>query len=730
MIYYAHSDRQKDKAHWHLLKEHLLDTADTAALFAERFGAEKLSYLGGLLHDIGKYNPEFQKRLSGENIRVDHSTPGAIEAVKKYGAFGYLLAYIIAGHHSGLPDWGSQAGESSLEFRLNKKVGDHKEFLTEIELPSPKAIQMPKFVRSDGFSVQFFIRFLYSCLVDADFLDTERALDMGRAASRPKGYSLLTLKSSLDLYLDKFVSKARDTPVNIKRTAILAACRNKANNPPGLFTLTVPTGGGKTMSSLSFALSHAVEHGMERVIYVIPYTSIIEQNAEVFRSVLGEENVLEHHSNFAFPPEKDPERDSEYASSIEQMLRAAAENWDLPIIATTNVQFFESLFASRSSRCRKLHNIANSVIILDEAQMLPTGFLKPCLNALSELVAGYHTTVVLCTATQPAINRYLPKFINPVELMEAPSALYEAFKRVDVRYLGKVTDDELAEKLLNHKQVLYIVNTKKHARLLYQRISGDDSFHLSTRMCPAHRSSVLAEIKRRLKEGAACRVVSTQLIEAGVDVDFPVVYRSMAGIDSVAQAAGRCNREGILPNGQVYVFDPESHGIPRGWLNRTASLGRQVLERYDDPMSLKAIEDYFHLLYQVEAEELDRERILADIEEQSSKLRFPFHTIAEKFKLIEDNTYTVIIPWDDTCLKTLEAAASSPFPGSFIRRLQRYGVQLFEKEFYEMLAGGFLDETAGMYFALREEVYQRYYRETTGLEPITESMLLNELLVI
>jgi len=558
----------------------------------------------------------------------------------------------------------------------------------------------------------------------------EIALAAEKAGSRNRQYSLKKLADTLDLFLDDLSARAPDTAVNSKRSGILADCREKAQHAPGLFTLTVPTGGGKTLSSLSFALRHALRYGKERIIYVIPYTSIIEQNAAVFRDVLGEENILEHHSNFSFPQEGKAETEAEYAGGMEQKLKLAAENWDMPIIATTNVQFFESLFAAKSSRCRKLHNIANSVVIIDEAQMIPTGFLKPCLNAVVELVVNYYATVVLCTATQPAIKKILPEGISPVEIINDPAGLYQSFKRVQVSNIGSVPDDELAESMRGYDQVLCIVNSKKHARLLYERISGQGTFHLSTRMCPEHRTKVLETIKRRLKEGQACRVVSTQLIEAGVDIDFPVVYRSMAGIDSIAQSAGRCNREGLRQAGQVYVFCPEKHGMPRGWLSRTASLGGIVFERHEDPLGMEGVKEYFSSLYDVDAAELDKEGILAEIREQEGQLRFPFRTIAEKFKLIDDNTSTVIIPLDNNCRKALLEAEHSQFPGAYARRLQRYCVGVYEKEFNELLEYGALEVVAGRFYVLREEAFDRHYSRETGLNPFTESMFLNDTLII
>lgn len=733
MKYYAHSDSEKNKSEWHLLKHHLEDTAKLAAGFAKSFGAEKLGYLAGLLHDIGKYSPEFQRRLEGEKNKVDHSTAGAVEAVNYYKAFGKILAYVIAGHHCGLLDWGSKADESSLEGRLNKKsLPDYSTFKMEINLPKTEELIFPitKTPAGRGFTVQFFIRFLYSSLVDADFLDTEWALNFEKALLRDNKASLAEMLSILDVFLENKCCSAPETPVNRRRAEILDSCREKAVSGPGLFTLTVPTGGGKTLSSMAFALKHAVTHSMERVIYVIPYTSIIEQNAAVFRKIFGEEKILEHHSNFSYPEDASRETESEYSAEAAEKLKLASENWDMPIVATTNVQFFESLFAAKGSRCRKLHNIANSVVIIDEAQMIPTGFLKPCINALVELVTNYNTTVVLCTATQPAINKFIPPEVKSIEIIDGPDELYRAFQRVRVHHLGELLDDSLAEKLLSHEQILCIVNSKKHARILFEKIQGEGAFHLSTRMCPAHRSEILQTIRERLEKGEICTVVSTQLIEAGVDVDFPVVYRSSAGVDSIAQSAGRCNREGLREQGEVYVFRPEKHGLPAGWLSRTAAIGESVFRRYEDPLSLDGVKEYFTTLYDIEGDELDKERIMAEIKEQEKLLRFPFRSIADKFKLIDENTTAVVIPWDDECRDILSEARWSKFPGAYARKLQRYTVQVYEQEFREMLRFGILEDIAGRFYVLREDVFRSNYSMDMGLMPCTDSMFLKDTLII
>ncbi len=733
MVFYAHSNKEEDKGKWHLLKKHLLDTAAIASKYAEPFGAEKMTYVTGLFHDVGKYSPDFQQRLDGKNIRIDHSTAGAVEVTKHYGLLGKLLAYAIAGHHCGLPDWGSTADETSLESRLRKRLADYSAFSNEISFPCSHEVKLPaiKPIISQGFSIHFLVRMIYSCLVDADYLDTEYALDKQRSSARTGSYSLIKLAAKLDHHLDKLCSTAATTFINAKRAKILSECREKAFSPPGLYTLTVPTGGGKTLSSLSFALRHAVHYEKNRVIYVIPYTSIIEQNANVFRKILGDEHVLEHHSNYAYPNEVFDETETEFSGNVWQKMKLASENWDVPIITTTNVQFFESLYSARSSKCRKLHNISNSVVILDEAQMIPTGYLKPCLNAIVELVTNYNTTIVLCTATQPAIAGLLPESLKTVEIVEDPSKLYQAFKRVDASDLGSLNDSNLAKKLTDYPQVLCIVNSKKHARLLFNRIKNESTFHLSTRMCPIHRSEVLKKIKEQLKKGACCRVISTQLIEAGVDIDFPVVFRSMTGLDSIAQSAGRCNREGLLKSGQLYTFWPEKHGMPGGWLKRTASLGQILLERSGDPLELEVVNNYFSLLYEIDDAELDKEDIMGEIKELEKQLEFPFRTISERFKLIDDqNTSTIIIPWDDFCRKILREADRAYYPSHYSRMLQRYSVDIYQNEFFELHGQGALQIVGERFYALQDEFYEKHYTEEVGLEPFTPSMFLHDPLII
>ncbi|MBM9614798.1 CRISPR-associated helicase Cas3' [Desulfobulbus rhabdoformis] len=674
MQYYAHSTESKDKTDWQTLSDHLHNVAGLAEKFATTFQAGQWGLYAGLLHDIGKACPAFLARLEGSNIRVDHATIGAKLAKERCGSLGMLLAYVICGHHGGLPDGGIQEGQ--LHFRLRKET-EPVELQPEIDSLSPPAFPFQLEEKWGMFSLAFFTRMLFSCLVDADFLDTENFCTSEKSAQRAaiQPDDMSQLRMNVQAFLAQKQAQAKPGVVNDARQQVLARCLTEAKGEQGVYTLTVPTGGGKTLSSLAFALEHAVEHDLARVIYAIPFTSIIEQNAEVFRQALGEANVLEHHCNFRIEEDKE---DSAYA----QWRSLAAENWDAPVVVTTNVQFFESLYSNATSRCRKLHNIAGSVIVLDEAQAIPTEFFEPCLAALRELVLRYGCTVVLCTATQPALqdsklqSLKLPKI---TELVEDPSALYSDLKRVQVVFLGTLNTEDLAQRLAAHSKVLCIVSTKKQAQQVVRQLPGtEENFHLSTNMYPEHRLRVLATIRQRLSNGLPCRVVSTSLVEAGVDLDFPVVYRAMAGLDSIAQAAGRCNREGKLEYGQTYVYEPdELPAMP--WLQRRMTRTRETLRTFsgEDCLSLAPMQRFFELLYDVES--LDAKKIIKRLNPKPhQELIFPFREIAEDFRLIDDQGVGVIMPGlaeDQASVALLiEQLRHSPFPQSAAKKLQRYAV--------------------------------------------------------
>lgn len=696
----------------HTLREHLLQTAERAADFASVFGFRQWGLLSGLWHDLGKYSRAFQKKLeaaSGEEAHmeakahVNHSTAGGLHAIGRFGAAGRLLAYIAAGHHAGLPDWeADRTGRAALSQRLLEKglLDDALEggISSEI-LQQPFPVEKPV-----GRDPAFWVRMLFSCLVDADFLDTEEFFDPEKAARRGGFPRLSDLLGPFDEYMTRKQAGARETSVNGIRSSILKRCIDKAKDAPGVFSLTVPTGGGKTLSSMAFALHHAALHGQRRIIYVIPYTSIIEQNADQFREIFGDA-VVEHHSNL------EPAEDDEETSRS----RLACENWDAPIIVTTNVQFFESLFASRTSRCRKLHNIAGSVVLLDEAQLLPPEFLKPILKSLDELRRHYGVAILLCTATQPALGPHkAPGFTfegleDIREIMEDPADLFNRLERVEVKLHESAPDplswEVLALELAALPSVLCIVNCRDDCRLLWS-LMPEGAFHLSALMCGAHRSRRIGEIKARLAAGLPTRVISTQLVEAGVDLDFPVVYRAMAGLDSIAQAAGRCNREGLLGKGAVTVFTPPSRP-PAGVLRQAAEIGSRLLsQNAPDPLAPQRFTAFFRELYWLQGEErLDTRNILRDLKPDNG-CRFSFRSAAANFKLIDDALQAPVIVIYGEGAKLVDQLTRLGPERWLLRKLQRYVVNL-PRRLHERLRaeGGIREVHAGIFVQSHGSLY-------------------------
>ena len=687
---------------------HLNKVASWTAKFAEAMfppGSEdaqaafQWGYSTGLWHDLGKFAPKWQDyllRKTGSNIhtdevggRVDHSTAGAQFADWSIPKLGRLVAYLIAGHHPGLANGeDGDAPQSSLKERLRKPIAEYKNAVPHEVSAHRPALPLPQFSMRFGQSLAFFMRFLFSCLTDADFLATEGFMNPSQAAHRPQEQPSMTeMEAALTAYLDHLSAQAAGTAVNHSRKEVLEACRSAAQQPPGLFSLTVPTGGGKTLSSLAFALKHARLHDLRRVIYVIPFTSIIEQNAAVFRlalASLGADVVIENHSNL--DPD-DPIRST-------TMSRLSAENWDARLVVTTNVQFFESLHANRTSRSRKLHRIARSVVILDEAQTLPIELLQPCLRSLEELTSHYGASVVLCTATQPALHRredFKIGIAAPHEIISDPGQLDRRLQRVRTKDLGSQSDEMLVSCLRERAQVLCIVSTRRHAKEIFQLLGRHEAhFHLSALMCPEHRTAALSQIKSRLNQKLPARVVSTQLIEAGVDIDFPVVFRSLAGLDSIAQAAGRCDREGLRtsragkPAGELSIFTPE-RPAPAGYLRQTAQSAAEVLAQHpDNPLSFEAIEAYFLVHFWKHQEAMDAHHILECWPREMKRLDdlflFHFKRCAEKFRVIDDLAGApVIVPYGPKGRALCEEVRKTFDPARLrylARKLQRYTVSI------------------------------------------------------
>lgn len=694
--YLAHVEEETGREQ--RLRDHLTGVAELSGGFAAAFGEEAAGRALGMYHDIGKYSRAFQDYLRADEVekkkrrgRIDHSTAGAQEFWKLRSGAGetrpmrqlrqtmaLMMASCVAGHHGGIPNMGTNVdgdGEGTLAARLKKsELPDYSTYQGEVPAPVLPMSDLARQVGASPLPSMVYTRMLFSCLVDADFLDTERFMaggDVGREGFPSMGTLLERLTKSLQAkFAAPKTQEARqklDTPINRKRGELLresiAAGKAAAGN---LYRMTVPTGGGKTISSLAFALHYAVhaKKTRRRIIYVIPYTSIIEQNAAVFRELLGADSVVEHHQNVAY---------DDTADSDMNRRRLATENWDAPLIVTTSVQFFESLFSNRPSKCRKLHNLAESIVIFDEAQMLPLNYLRPSMAAIEELVRRYDCTAVLCTATQPPLEQFFSADMRPIEICPAVMENAALFRRTHIELCGEpMTEEAIARELASYEQVLCIVNVKKTAQRLFDLLAEEDGvYHLSTNLYPVHREKVLEEIRKRLREGKTCRVISTSLVEAGVDLDFPAVYREIHGLDSIVQAAGRCNREGLIKTGgTVKVFSLEKITSSA---QRPAGLTKIVARKYGaDLTSPVAITRYFRELYDTSGDAwLDKKGIMKKTAE------YAFSDIAKDFRIIEDRTRSIFIPeTEDACalLGRLERGERSR---ALLRQAGRYMVQVY-----------------------------------------------------
>lgn len=735
-MFYAHSTSEADRSNWHELKDHLEATASLAKSSGEALGIGPAAALAGLLHDLGKYSIDFQGVLNGSGKKVDHSTAGAAvvlqAATGNDSAIAELIAYCIAGHHAGLPD---RHGESfaTLTERLKGFSANVLDPAWQTEIAPVSIGLVPVFVRgwSDrerrAFHFAFLGRMIFSCLVDADFKDTEAfyAQTEGRRIDRTWS-TLRDLLPRLRKGFDRHVEglTRTDTSVNRLRSDILSHVRSRASEPAGFFTLTVPTGGGKTLASLGFALDHAAAQGHRRIIYAIPFTSIIDQTASIFRDVLGEGVVLEHHSAF----ESEASRDETHSGKSK--LKLAMEDWAAPIIVTTNVQLFESLFAARSSRCRKLHNVAGSIVILDEAQTIPRHLLAPAVAALRVLVRDYGCTIVLCTATQPALdernfvgNHALGLPLAGRELAPDPPALAQELTRVVIRDGGVMGDGALIRDFATERQGLVIVNTRGHALSLYRaadRAGLEGLIHLTTRQYAADRRTVLTGIRTRLKIGEPCRVIATSLVEAGVDLDFPRVWRAEAGLDQIAQAAGRCNREGARPIDKsiVTLFAAPDNPPPAEIKGLSGDL-RRILHKHPDLLVPAAMEEFFAEVYwRIGAKGLDRYEILADFNLAENETDFAYRTVAGKFRMIESGLVPVIVAKSDAARAVVDRLAIEAIPsGVLARELQSYVVQVPPRARARLIACGHVafaeEKKRGDQFAVLAT--ESLYRSDVGL---------------
>ena len=648
-----------------------------------------------------------------------------------------LIAYAIAGHHAGLPDMHSNTGSlDSLNERLKKEL-DPLDSTWDLEIRPdatglwPEGFTLEKEHETTAFQLSFLTRMIFSCLVDADFRDTEHFYAVAKGETIDRDWPTLPeivgqLRDRLNNHFAELASKGK---VNRLRREILEHVRTQADCPPGLFSLNVPTGGGKTLTSLAFALDHAKTHGLERIVYAIPFTSVIDQTADIFRDVLGEGVVLEHHSAI-------DETNSTNREGAEK-LRLAMEDWVAPIVATTNVQLFESLFSHRPSRCRKLHNLARAVIVLDEAQTIPLNVLRPAVAALDELARNYGSSIVLCTATQPALKApdFKGGFDQVHELAPDPPRLHLKLARVKIVHEGVVSDESLCDVLAQTAQGMVIVNSRKHALDLFRQACEadiDGVVHLSTRQYAAQRRRILADVRQRLKEGKPCRLIATSLVEAGVDLDFPRVWRAETGLDSIAQAAGRCNREGRrdVADSIVTVFQPAEHSSPAE-LSQLAGDMERIMGRHDDLLSLEAMKDYFQEVYWRKGQRLGDD-FLEKFRMNKHGTNFFFREVGETFRLIQSGLEPVIVDREEEAHKALRDLAHSEQSGGVARRLQPYVVQVHSR-FRKQLV-----DNEHVYFAEGERFGDQFavlfskslYREDVGLLWEDADALDNEVMIV
>lgn len=706
----------------HDLVEHLHAVADLSEGFARSFGGGQLARYLGLWHDIGKFNPAFQQYLldaerdpKRKRHGPDHKAAGACVAeAQKHG----FLNQLIQGHHGGM-----KAPADFESWYEDKKAATH-EAMALARKAVPEAFQVespsaPTHVGQDPLAAEFFLRMLFSALVDADFLDTEEHFNPDKTAARTSEPSMDVLWQRFEQSQSLLLESAKPTHVNQMRREIYRACIDAAQHKRGLFRLTVPTGGGKTLSGLSFALRHALKHNLKRVLVVVPFITITEQTAGVYRGILENEGdpapvVLEHHSGAV----EQMRGNSTDSVGADKWNRLAAENWDAPVVVTTTVQFFESLFANGTSRCRKLHRLAESVIVIDEAQALPIGLLDPILDGLRELCTHYGSSVVLSTATQPAFQEIEPfRKLDAAEIVPQPERYFSALSRVD--YEWRMDEEQSWEEVANwmrvEPRVLAICNTKKDALALLSTLDDSEALHLSTLLCGAHRRRVVSEVKRRLDAQEPCRLVTTQVVEAGVDIDFPLVLRAFGPLDSIIQAAGRANREGKLAGkGRVIVFNPAEGGSPRGSYQIAREMTRTFLHDgppdMDDPASVAR---YFKKLYPLE--NLDAKKI------QKLRKEFDYPAVARAMCMIDSDTVNVVVRYPEALVdiySLIEQLRANPARRrTLLRQLQPYMVSLYihqaQKYQKEGLIAPLLEDDKGTMYVGE---WLGEYDESTGLQ--------------
>lgn len=704
MEYIGHTS---DDGRKQLLLDHLNGTSKLCRENANEFWADIAEFVGQI-HDIGKYTSDFQKRINGaENIRVEHAICGAKEVAKAPPkSYVPMIEYCVAGHHSGLPDGGTKVDgeeDSTLHGRMKRKTGDYSAYENEVKLEYPKDNLRELFDVSNQREIierySFFTRYLFSCLTDADFIDMERFVtpntDRGIDGDFQKAYEKVC---------EKLNSFKIETKLQESRSIIQEQVYKSVESNANVYTLNMPTGSGKTLCSIRAALKTAIENKKKRIIYVIPYVSIIEQTAKVFEDIFGDVlPVLQHHSNYDFDDDKN-EDENEITS---EKLKRSCENWDAKLIVTTNIQFFESLYHYKGRRLRKLHNLADSVIIFDEIHMLPIDYIQPCLRAIGYVTKYLNSTAILMSATMPNYDKFMERYMSGVKIENAvkDTSLFNVFDKCRYEYIGKCELASLAEKAQEYDNALIIVNKRKTARELYDMCSGN-KYHLSTYMTPLHRSEIIVKIKEDIKNGINTTVISTSLIEAGVDLDFKAVFREMAGIDNILQSGGRCNREGKMDMGDVFVFETDGG---KGEIQLKSNITRNLFEEFDNISTDKCIEEYYSRLFAFNDGNIDKSTITSLM---GGNLRFdeiPFRTYAENFKFIKNQVIGIVIPRDEN-KDLIEQLRYGKL--SVKRKLQQYSASVHIWELEEMIKEGIIEQLdCGVCILANTD----YYKSDVGL---------------
>lgn len=711
--------------------EHSAGVANLAKSFADSFGMPDWGYILGLLHDKGKEKRQFQEYIRDVNgidghsdyskFGKAHSFVGGILAKNIYGkAFENFLSNQIISHHSGLHDYYDL--ERILKQDLPDEIRKYEDPLKLGKIPFSFArLQGTKCMTPD---VHHLSRMLFSCLVDADYLDTEAFMDINTARLRKNSISLCELLPLLEKYIEILLKKCPDSEVNKIRKQVYNRCVDTSETEKGFYSLTVPTGGGKTLSSLIWAIRHALHNGMHRVIIAIPYTSIIAQTAYILKHIFGENAVLEHHSNF------DPQ--SIRNSNLRHKAKLATENWDYPIIITTNVQLFESMFSNKPSDCRKLHNIVNSVIILDEVQTLPTDFLQPIVDSLKSYNNMFGVSVLFTTASQPLLSGII-EGCNPQtcfsgienirEIIPRGFALHDKLRRVNIDFDNTGHSyDEIAQELIRHKIVLCIVNTRRDAQEIFKRLPNEGlTIHLSRMMYPKHVTQTIIKLKHALAENSdkVIRVIATQLIEAGVDIDFPVVYRQEAGLDSVLQAAGRCNREGKFDSATTHVFSLNKEHNLHGSI-KDANNARLNLIDIRDWFAPETMTEYFRQLY-CRKDTFDKKDIKTLLYNPAEMC---FAEASKEFRLIEDTGKSVIVS-TNTNAPLIQQLKETGITYQLIKQLSQYSITIHERDFRKLVSFGAIEEVSESLYILTDSAQ---YDENIGLK--CDNHWMNEILMV